>query len=211
MVGLIKIWPLSKFRDYNTELCLWSSNDALWTCCPFSSGVKCSSLKNLMYFPFHFELLSSLCLDAQRFFTFSLTPSRFAWVSFRAVPLQFTPRVRAVCFPWAALLRVWSAARFSPGSHSTRVLDLLCLSVASSIIDTSFHLFWFFFSFQTLPVFFSKHFYFFTYFWLRGVLVTVCGLSSRCGEWVFLFAAACGLLVALASLVVEHGLQGTRA
>ena len=101
-----------------------------------------------MYFPFHFELLSSLCLDAQRFFTFSLTPSRFAWVSFRAVPLQFTPRVRAVCFPWAALLRVWSVARFSPGSHSTRVLDLLCLSVASSIIDTSFHLFWFFFLFK---------------------------------------------------------------
>ena len=37
------------------------------------------------------------------------------------------------------------------------------------------------------------------------------GLSSQCGEWGFLFAVVCGLLVALGSLVVEHELQGTRA
>ena len=58
------------------------------------------------------------------------------------------PRVRAVCCPWAALLRIWSAAQFSPGSHRTHILDFPCLSAASSIIDTSFHLFWFFFLFK---------------------------------------------------------------
>lgn len=67
------------------------------------------------------------------------------------------------------------------------------------------------FSFPTLLVFFSEHFHFFTYFWSHGILVTVRRLSSQCGEWGFLFAAVCGLLVALGSLVVEHGLQGMRA
>ena len=35
--------------------------------------------------------------------------------------------------------------------------------------------------------------------------MTVCGLSSRCAERGFLFAAACGLLAALASLVWSTG------
>ena len=33
---------------------------------------------------------------------------------------------------------------------------------------------------------------------------------SSCGEWGLLFVAVCGLLVAVASLVEEHGLQEHR-
>ena len=43
---------------------------------------------------------------------------------------------------------------------------------------------------------------FFIYF-ILGVVVR--GLSS-CGEWGLLFVAVCRLLIAVAPLVVEHGL-----
>ena len=33
------------------------------------------------------------------------------------------------------------------------------------------------------------------------------GAFSSCGEWVLLFVAVHGLLIAVASLVAEHGLQ----
>ena len=42
----------------------------------------------------------------------------------------------------------------------------------------------------------------FMHFWLGWAFVAAHGLSL-CGEW--------GLLITLASLVLEHGLQGTRA
>ena len=38
------------------------------------------------------------------------------------------------------------------------------------------------------------------------VFLAACKLFSNCGEWGLLFIAACGLLTAVASLVVEHGL-----
>ena len=49
-------------------------------------------------------------------------------------------------------------------------------------------------------------FYLFIYFWLRWVFVAARGLSSSCGEWVLLFIVVRKLLIAVASLVVEHGL-----
>ena len=44
------------------------------------------------------------------------------------------------------------------------------------------------------------------YLWLSWVLVAVHGLPFRCGERGLLFVAVHGLLVAIASLVVEHRL-----
>ena len=38
-----------------------------------------------------------------------------------------------------------------------------------------------------------------------------CGLFSSCGEQGLLLVAVCGLLVAVASLVAEHGLESARA
>ena len=48
--------------------------------------------------------------------------------------------------------------------------------------------------------------YLFVYFWLCWLFVAVCGLFSSCDEWGLRFVAVCGLLIAVASLVVEHGL-----
>ena len=45
------------------------------------------------------------------------------------------------------------------------------------------------------------------YFWVRWVLVAVRGLLCSCGEWGLLFVAVRKLLIAVASLVAEHGLQ----
>ena len=43
-------------------------------------------------------------------------------------------------------------------------------------------------------------------FWLCWVFVAVCGLFSGCGERGLLFIAVHRLLIAVASLVAEHGL-----
>ena len=43
-------------------------------------------------------------------------------------------------------------------------------------------------------------------FWLHWVFVAAWGLFSGCGEWGLLFVAVCRLLIAVASLVAEHGL-----
>ena len=50
----------------------------------------------------------------------------------------------------------------------------------------------------------------FIYFWLHRVFVAACWLFSGCGEQGLLFVAMHGLLIAVASLVVEHGLQACR-
>ena len=44
------------------------------------------------------------------------------------------------------------------------------------------------------------------YFWLCWVFVAARGLFSGCSEWRLLFVAMRRLLIAVASLVVEHGL-----
>ena len=46
----------------------------------------------------------------------------------------------------------------------------------------------------------------FIYFWLHWVFVAERGLSLVGGEWGLLFAVVRGLLIAVASLVAEHGL-----
>ena len=48
--------------------------------------------------------------------------------------------------------------------------------------------------------------YLFIYFWLRWVFVAVHRLFSSCGEQGLLLVAVCGLLIAVASLVAEHGI-----
>ena len=47
--------------------------------------------------------------------------------------------------------------------------------------------------------------FYFIYFWLHWVLVAAQAFSS-CGELGLLFLVVHGLLIAVASLVVEHGL-----
>ena len=46
----------------------------------------------------------------------------------------------------------------------------------------------------------------FVYFWPRWVFVAARGLFSSCSEPGLLFVAMRGLLIAVASLVAEHGL-----
>ena len=46
----------------------------------------------------------------------------------------------------------------------------------------------------------------FIYFWLHWVFVAVQGLCLVVESWGLLFVAVRGLLIAVASLVVEHGL-----
>ena len=53
--------------------------------------------------------------------------------------------------------------------------------------------------------FFNKFIYLFIYFWLRWVFVAVCRLSLVAASWGYSFVAG-GLLIAVASLVAEHGL-----
>ena len=45
----------------------------------------------------------------------------------------------------------------------------------------------------------------FVYFWLHWIFVAAHRLFSSCGEWELLFVAVHGLLIAVASLVAEHG------
>ena len=52
----------------------------------------------------------------------------------------------------------------------------------------------------------KSFFFFLIYFWLHGVFVAALGLFSSCGELGPLFVAEHGLLIAVASLVAEHGL-----
>ena len=59
-------------------------------------------------------------------------------------------------------------------------------------------------------IFYFFKFIYFIYFWLRWVFIAARAFSS-CGERGLLFVAVRGLLIAVASVVAEHGLYGTRA
>ena len=52
----------------------------------------------------------------------------------------------------------------------------------------------------------SEGFLVFCFFWLRWVFAAVCRLFSSWGEQGLLFVVVRGLLIAVASLVAEHGL-----
>ena len=54
--------------------------------------------------------------------------------------------------------------------------------------------------------FFVCFFINFIYFWLRWVFIAARWLFSSCGERGLLFVVVHGLLIAVASLVVEYGL-----
>ena len=70
---------------------------------------------------------------------------------------------------------------------------------------STFVLLTFFFFENYVFVFWVFKIYLF-YFQLCWVFAAVCRLFSGCGEWGLLFVAVRGLLIAVASLVVEHGL-----
>ena len=53
---------------------------------------------------------------------------------------------------------------------------------------------------------FSENAFFFFNFWLHWVFLAARGLFSSCCERGLLFVAVRGFLIAVASLVVEHGL-----
>ena len=57
--------------------------------------------------------------------------------------------------------------------------------------------------------FFKKNFYLFYFLAVQGLCCCVCAFSS-CGEQGLLFVVVHGLLIAVASLVAEHGLQEHR-
>ena len=58
-----------------------------------------------------------------------------------------------------------------------------------------------------LETFFSSFFLLFIYLFLAALGLRCCAWAfSSCGEWGLLFVAVCGLLIAVASLVAEHGL-----
>ena len=63
-------------------------------------------------------------------------------------------------------------------------------------------------SHQTFFFYYKCIIYLFIYFWLRWVFVAAHGLSLVAVSGGLLFAAVRRLLVAVASLVAEHGLQG---
>ena len=58
-----------------------------------------------------------------------------------------------------------------------------------------------------LKIYLFYLFILFIYFQLRWVFVAARGLFSSCGERELLFVVVRGLLIAVASLVAEHGLQ----
>ena len=58
---------------------------------------------------------------------------------------------------------------------------------------------------ELFEIYFYNFIYLFTCFWLPWVFIAVRAFSS-CRELGLLLVAACGLLVAVASLPVEHGL-----
>ena len=54
---------------------------------------------------------------------------------------------------------------------------------------------------------YTLFFYYFLFiYWLRWVFIAACGLSLVVANGGLLFIAVRGLLIAVASLVVEHGL-----
>ena len=68
---------------------------------------------------------------------------------------------------------------------------------------------WFFILAIFIIYLFTSHSFFknlFIYFGLRWVFVAACELHSSCGKGGLLFIAVHRLLIAVASLVVEHGL-----
>ena len=48
------------------------------------------------------------------------------------------------------------------------------------------------------------------FIYLVVAFIALCGLFSSCGEWKRLFVAVHGLLIAVSSLIVEHGLRSHR-
>ena len=70
-------------------------------------------------------------------------------------------------------------------------------------LDYDFTRLFFFFNLFILLFYFILFIY---CFWLCWVFVAARGLFSRFGEWGLLLAAVRGLLIAVASLVAEHGL-----
>ena len=63
---------------------------------------------------------------------------------------------------------------------------------------------WFIASYCFIFFLIKKIYLFIFNFWLRWVFLAACGLSLSCGERGLFFVAVHELLIAVASLVVEH-------
>ena len=68
------------------------------------------------------------------------------------------------------------------------------------MLNLKYFLFFFFFSGCSILFFI----FYFLFFWLHWVFVAARGLSLVAVSWGLLFVAVHGLLIAVASLVVEH-------
>ena len=102
-----------------------------------------------------------------------------------------------------------SASRFQFLHILTKTCYCLILIIAILVevkqyLIVSFFLFLFLKQICFVAYLFFKNIYLFIYLWLRWVFV-----AARCGERGLLFAAVRGL-IAVASLVVEHGFQAHR-
>ena len=72
---------------------------------------------------------------------------------------------------------------------------------------------------MVLLIFFQLFFNHFVYLFIHFMLIIfgyagslfLCGLFSGCGKWGLLSSCGVRLLIVVASLVVEHRLQGVRA
>ena len=79
--------------------------------------------------------------------------------------------------------------------HLKRILAHFCIFQSKILqFDFSFYVFYY-------------HYYFLKFLFLAALGLRCCaGAFSSCGERELLFLAMCGLLTAVPSLVVEHGL-----
>ena len=86
----------------------------------------------------------------------------------------------------------------------------ICISSMEKCLFTSFIVFFAFFKInvgEAMTGSFFKKNYLFIYLFLAALGLHHCTWAfSSCNEWVLLFVAVCRLLMAVASLVVEHRL-----
>ena len=106
-----------------------------------------------------------------------------------------------------------------PSGSSVLFVGRFLILNSISLIDTGIiHFFlselWQFVFFKELVYFiyvvkfiylFFKDLFIYLFMWWCWVFIAACAFSS-CGKWVLLFVVVHGLLIAVTSLVVEHGL-----
>ena len=128
---------------------------------------------------------------------FSLPQSR-SWLAFDSVH-----HLPSTCASTRWLLSPWKQlSHKSPTSFSFSLLLKPALTWCRISSLASYVL-----MFILLSFFFFNTFIYFIYLFLAALGLRCCARAfSSCGEWGLLFVAVCGLLIAVSSLVAEHGL-----